>query len=62
LPEGVVDHIPERAAGSASQPLQLGRDIVIERQRGSHILMLAIRHHDVKTMTESPFCLLPLVE
>ena len=54
LPQGVVDHISERASGSARQPLQLGRDIVIERQRGPHILMLGSRHHDVKPLTPQP--------
>jgi hypothetical protein len=36
--------------------LQLGADIVIESESGSHILMLAWRHHDAQPADRNPPC------
>ena len=47
-PEGVVDHVAERPARSPDQGLQLAGDVVVEGERRAHILMLELRHHDVK--------------
>lgn len=43
----VVDYIPESATGSPGQRLQLGGDVFIQRERGAHVLMLLMKHHDV---------------
>jgi hypothetical protein len=45
--KSLVDDIAERAAGSPSHRFQLRRDIVIQRQCRSHIMMILLRHHDV---------------
>lgn len=44
----LVDHVPEGTAGTARERPELGRNIVVEGQGGAHILMLIVRHHDVK--------------
>ena len=44
----LVDHIAEGAAGAARERLQLRRDVVIEGQSRTHIMMLLTKHHDVK--------------
>ena len=36
----LVDDVAKGAAGTAGQPLQLGRDIIIQGECRSHILML----------------------
>lgn len=38
--ECVIDDVTERAAGPACLRLQLGGNVIIERQRSAHILML----------------------
>ena len=43
----VVDDSAKRAAGSPGYRFQLRRDIVIQRQCRSHIMMVLLRHHDV---------------
>lgn len=44
----LVDDLAKGAAGPARGGLQFGRDVVVKRQGGSHIMMLVCRHHDVK--------------
>lgn len=39
--KGLVDHVAERATGSAGEGFELRRDILVERQRRSHTLMLS---------------------
>ena len=46
-PERVVDDFAKRPSRLSGLGLQLRGHIVVEGQSGSHILMLAIRHHDV---------------
>lgn len=43
-----VDDVSQRAAGTARFVLYPGRDIVIERKRCLHAVMLCIGHDDVK--------------
>ena len=38
--ERVVDHVAERPPGASRQRFELGRHILIEGERGAHILML----------------------
>lgn len=47
-PERVVDDLAKGPSGAPRFRLELGRDVVVQRQRGTHILMLSQRHHDVK--------------
>ncbi len=47
-PQVVVCHFLEGLSVAAHLLLQLGADIVIEREGSSHILMLAWRHHDAQ--------------
>ena len=44
----LVDDRAERPPSPSRERLQLGGDVVIQRQGGSHILMLTVKHHDVK--------------
>lgn len=44
----LVDDLTEGPAGAARFRLELGRDIVVQGKRRSHVLMLGLRHHDVK--------------
>ena len=46
--ERLVDDRAERPPSPSRERLQLGGDVVIQRQGGSHILMLTVKHHDVK--------------
>jgi hypothetical protein len=46
--EHVIHDLAQRPAGPPYFRFQLCRDVVIERQRGSHIMMLVMKHHDVK--------------
>ena len=46
-PQRVIDHLAERASRAPRHRLKLHGHILIQRQRGSHILMLTHRHHDV---------------
>jgi hypothetical protein len=50
----VIDHIAEGASSPPGHRLQLGGHIIIERQGRSHIMMLYVKHHDVKLPTASP--------
>jgi hypothetical protein len=45
--KGLIDDLPEGAAGSLHFRTQLGCHVFVEGQRGSHALMLYARHHDV---------------
>jgi len=47
-PEQFVDHRLEGTPRTAHFGLHGGSDVVIKCERGSHILMLKIRHQDVK--------------
>ena len=47
----VIDHIAEGASSPTGHRLQLGGHIVIKRQGRSHIMMLCMKHHDVKQAT-----------
>jgi hypothetical protein len=42
-----VHDLSKRPAGAARFRLELGRHIVVQGERGSHVLMLGRRHHDV---------------
>jgi len=46
---GLVDDLAERPAGAARFRLEVGRHIVIQGERSSHVLMLQSTHRDVKT-------------
>jgi hypothetical protein len=45
--KGLIDDLPEGAAGSLHFRTQLGCHVFVEGQRGTHALMLHVRHHDV---------------
>lgn len=47
--QSVVDDLAKGAAGPPALGLQLRRDVIVQRQGGAHIMMISIRHHDVKT-------------
>ena len=47
----LVDHFAERATGPARERFELRRDILVERQRRPHTLMLSLKHHDVKKLS-----------
>lgn len=49
----VVHDLPERPPDTAGFGFELGRHIVVQRQRGSHPLMLYLKHHDVKVRSSS---------
>src|SRR5215216_3147836 len=49
-PQRIVDHIPEAAARSPRQRLELGCGVFVECQGGAHTVMLAMRHHDVNVV------------
>lgn len=51
-PKGIVHHVPERSSSPAGQRPELRGDILIERQRSAHTMMLQTRHHDVKARPE----------
>ena len=44
----LVDHVPERATGPARERFELRGDVVVEGQGRPHIMMLSMKHHDVK--------------
>lgn len=46
--QGLVDDIPKGAAGPPTLSLQLRRHVIVQRQGRAHIMMIGIRHHDVK--------------
>ena len=48
----IVDDRLEGSPGAARFRLQAGRDVVLQRQSGSHILMLPIKHQDVQKAAE----------
>lgn len=52
-PKRLVDHVAECAPAPPRRSLQLRRHIVIQGERRSHILMIVLRHHDVK---QGPGC------
>jgi hypothetical protein len=43
----LIDDLAEGPAGTSRFRPELGRDIVIQRERRPHVLMLVLRHHDV---------------
>jgi len=45
--ERLVDDLAKRAAAPTRLGLELGCHIVIQGERGPHIVMLSDRHHDV---------------
>jgi hypothetical protein len=49
----LVDDLAEGPAGAARFRLELGRDIVVQGERRSHVLMLGCRHHDVNSWSET---------
>lgn len=52
----LVDDIFEWTSRFSGFGAQLGRNIVVERESGSHILMLAHKHQDVNRVTGSTAC------
>ena len=44
----LVDGFLEGTAGASPLRLELGENVVVEGQGGSHIMMLTACHHDVK--------------
>src|SRR6185437_2691439 len=48
--EGFIDDLAEGTARSPHFRPQLGCHVFVEGQRGSHALMLHVRHHDVNEM------------
>ena len=44
----IVDDFAERTAGPLRFRLELGGHVVVEGQRRAHVLMLYLRHHDVR--------------
>jgi hypothetical protein len=46
--QDLVDSLLEGPAGPAGLRFELGRDVFVDGERGSHILMMRERHHDVK--------------
>jgi hypothetical protein len=49
-PQAFIDHGFHGPTGLAHLRLELGGYIVIESDGSSHIMMLAVRHHDVKKL------------
>jgi hypothetical protein len=46
-PQRIVDDLAEGPAGAARFRLELGRHIIVEGERRSHVLMLWLKHHDI---------------
>lgn len=50
----LVDDFAEWPAGTARFRLEVGRHVVIQGERRSHVLMLRSKHHDVNTELARP--------
>ena len=49
--KGLVNCLTERSVRSSGFGLQLRRHVLVQRQRGTHIMMLMLKHHDVNPKT-----------